>query len=147
MNPSPSLGRPNITIAVEWLKTPIQLSRIRKEIKKQEFYFLRTKTSFKLLNILCLWTVLHIYILWYEYYFSWYTLSVSKNNAYIVGLRGAIAFALSLHLEFDSPEKRYVIVTTTLIIVLFTILFLGGATMPIMKVCQRLLNKCHVWVC
>ncbi|OWF54577.1 sodium/hydrogen exchanger 8-like [Mizuhopecten yessoensis] len=48
------------------------------------------------------------------------------------GLRGAIAFALSLHLEF-SPEKRYVLVTSTLIIVLFTVMFLGGATMPMMK--------------
>ena len=56
------------------------------------------------------------------------------------GLRGAIAFALSLHLEFKSKdkskedEKRHVLVTTTLIIVLFTIMFLGGATMPMMKV-------------
>ncbi|XP_046338391.2 sodium/hydrogen exchanger 8-like [Haliotis rufescens] len=48
------------------------------------------------------------------------------------GLRGAIAFALSIHLEFED-EKRYVLVTTTLIIVLFTIMFLGGATMPLMK--------------
>ena len=58
----------------------------------------------------------------------------------ISGLRGAIAFALSLHLEFKSKdkskedEKRHVLVTTTLIIVLFTIMFLGGATMPMMKV-------------
>lgn len=61
---------------------------------------------------------------------------ITKKQQFIMwfsGLRGAIAFALSLHLEFDSPEKRYVIVTTTLIIVLFTILFLGGATMPMMK--------------
>ncbi|XP_060080280.1 sodium/hydrogen exchanger 8-like [Ylistrum balloti] len=48
------------------------------------------------------------------------------------GLRGAIAFALSLHLDF-SPEKRFVVVTATLIIVLFTVMFLGGATMPMMK--------------
>lgn len=48
------------------------------------------------------------------------------------GLRGAIAFALSLHMEF-SAEKRYILVTTTLIIVLFTIMCLGGATMPMMK--------------
>ena len=59
---------------------------------------------------------------------------------YFAGLRGAIAFALSLHLEFKSKdkskedEKRHVLVTTTLIIVLFTIMFLGGATMPMMKV-------------
>lgn len=48
------------------------------------------------------------------------------------GLRGAIAYALSLHLEFDR-EKRRVLVTTTLIIVLFTILVLGGSTMPLLK--------------
>ncbi|KAK7077214.1 Sodium/hydrogen exchanger 8 [Halocaridina rubra] len=48
------------------------------------------------------------------------------------GLRGAIAYALSLHLEF-SDEKRHVIVTTTLIIVLFTIFCLGGSTMPLIK--------------
>lgn len=48
------------------------------------------------------------------------------------GLRGAIAYALSLHLQF-SDETRHVIVTTTLIIVLFTTLVFGGSTMPIMK--------------
>ncbi|KAL5021976.1 hypothetical protein ScPMuIL_001131 [Solemya velum] len=48
------------------------------------------------------------------------------------GLRGAVSFALSLHLEIASA-KRSVVVTTTLILVLFTIMFLGGATMPLMK--------------
>lgn len=48
------------------------------------------------------------------------------------GLRGAIAYALALHLEF-SDEKRHVIVTTTLTIVLFTIFCLGGSTMPVIK--------------
>ncbi|KAG7171154.1 Sodium/hydrogen exchanger 8-like [Homarus americanus] len=48
------------------------------------------------------------------------------------GLRGAIAYALALHLEF-SDEKRHVIVTTTLTIVLFTIFCLGGSTMPLIK--------------
>ncbi|XP_014783781.1 sodium/hydrogen exchanger 8 [Octopus bimaculoides] len=60
---------------------------------------------------------------------------ITKSMQFIMwfsGLRGAIAFALCLHLEF-SPEKRYVLVTATLFMVLFTILFLGGATMPIMK--------------
>ena len=55
------------------------------------------------------------------------------------GLRGAIAYALSLHLQF-SDETRHVIVTTTLIIVLFTTLFFGGSTMPIMKV-----NMCKTY--
>lgn len=50
------------------------------------------------------------------------------------GLRGAIAFALSLHMDIGKEEKRQVLVTTTLIIILFTVLILGGSTMPIMKV-------------
>ncbi|KAK2156000.1 hypothetical protein LSH36_224g04013 [Paralvinella palmiformis] len=49
------------------------------------------------------------------------------------GLRGAIAFALSLHMEFD-VETRTVLLSTTLIIILFTLIFLGGSTMPLMKV-------------
>ena len=52
----------------------------------------------------------------------------------VIGLRGAIAFALSLHIEIEK-EKREVLVTATLIIVLFTLLFLGGGTMPLMTVC------------
>lgn len=49
------------------------------------------------------------------------------------GLRGAIGYALALHLEFEEEHKR-VVVTTTLIIVLFTIVVLGGFTMPVMKI-------------
>lgn len=52
---------------------------------------------------------------------------------YFIGLRGAIAYALSLHLEFEK-ETRQVIITTTLIIILFTTLVFGGLTMPIVKV-------------
>ncbi|XP_037085054.1 sodium/hydrogen exchanger 8-like [Pollicipes pollicipes] len=48
------------------------------------------------------------------------------------GLRGAIAYALCLHLEFGT-EKRHVLVTTTLIVVLSSILLLGGATQPLLK--------------
>lgn len=48
------------------------------------------------------------------------------------GLRGAIAYALSLHLEFEE-EVRKVLVTTTLIVVLFTTIVLGGGTMPLVK--------------
>nr|CAH7758299.1 unnamed protein product [Callosobruchus chinensis] len=51
------------------------------------------------------------------------------------GLRGAISYALSLHLNF-SDETRHVIITTTLIIVLVTTLFFGGSTMPLLKVSQ-----------
>ncbi|KAK7492261.1 hypothetical protein BaRGS_00016558 [Batillaria attramentaria] len=63
---------------------------------------------------------------------------ITRKNQFIMwfsGLRGAIAFALSLHLEL-SPEKRYVLVTATLIIVLFTLMFLGGSTMPLLKIMQ-----------
>lgn len=52
------------------------------------------------------------------------------------GLRGAISYALSLHLDFKSAETRHVIITTTLIIVLFTTLVFGGSTMPLLKVMQ-----------
>lgn len=49
------------------------------------------------------------------------------------GLRGAISYALSLHLELSNEETRRVMITTTLIIVLFTTLVLGGSTMPLLK--------------
>lgn len=48
------------------------------------------------------------------------------------GLRGTIAYALALHLDFEE-EKRRAIITTTLFIVLFTIIILGGSTMPVLK--------------
>ena len=60
---------------------------------------------------------------------------ITKRMQFIMwfsGLRGAIAFALSLNLQIDQ-EVRHVIVTSTLILVLFTTLVLGGATMPLMK--------------
>uniref|UniRef100_A0AAV2LXB3 Sodium/hydrogen exchanger n=1 Tax=Knipowitschia caucasica TaxID=637954 RepID=A0AAV2LXB3_KNICA len=50
------------------------------------------------------------------------------------GLRGAIPYALSLHLGLEPIEKRQLIGTTTIIIVLFTILLMGGGTMPLIRV-------------
>ena len=44
------------------------------------------------------------------------------------GLRGAIAYALSLHLELEE-DVRKVIVTTTLVVVLFTTICLGENTL------------------
>ncbi|XKL62960.1 hypothetical protein PGB90_005324 [Kerria lacca] len=64
---------------------------------------------------------------------------ITKRMMFIMwfsGLRGAISYALSLHLEF-SDETRHVIITTTLIIVLITTLVFGGSTMPLMKVLQQ----------
>ncbi len=52
------------------------------------------------------------------------------------GLRGAIAYALSLHLEFEE-ETRKVLVSTTLVVVLFTTIVLGGGTLPLMKYLER----------
>ncbi|EDL06510.1 solute carrier family 9 (sodium/hydrogen exchanger), member 8, isoform CRA_c [Mus musculus] len=49
------------------------------------------------------------------------------------GLRGAIPYALSLHLGLEPMEKRQLIGTTTIVIVLFTILLLGGSTMPLIR--------------
>ncbi|XP_784010.4 sodium/hydrogen exchanger 8 isoform X2 [Strongylocentrotus purpuratus] len=48
------------------------------------------------------------------------------------GLRGAIAYALSMHLEFGN-DTRHVLVTTTLVIVLFTVIGFGGSTLPLLK--------------
>lgn len=52
------------------------------------------------------------------------------------GLRGAVAYALAMHLNFGS-ETRHVIVTTTLLIVLLTIVVIGGSTMPMMRYLER----------
>ena len=49
------------------------------------------------------------------------------------GLRGAIPYALSLHLDLEPMEKRQLVGTTTISIVLFTILLLGGSTMPLIR--------------
>ncbi|CAB4001184.1 Sodium hydrogen exchanger 8 [Paramuricea clavata] len=56
------------------------------------------------------------------------------------GLRGAVAFSLSTQLQFGG-EQRSVLVTSTLVIVLFTILFLGGATLPLLKCLQAERNS------
>jgi solute carrier family 9 (sodium/hydrogen exchanger), member 8 len=60
---------------------------------------------------------------------------ITKKMQFIMwfsGLRGAIAFALSLNLNIES-EVHNVIVTSTLILVLFTTIVLGGSTMPLMN--------------
>jgi solute carrier family 9 (sodium/hydrogen exchanger), member 8 len=61
---------------------------------------------------------------------------ITKKMQFIMwfsGLRGAIAFALSLNLQV-SGDVRHIIVTSTLILVLFTTLILGGSTLPLVRV-------------
>nr|AKN21463.1 slc9a-5 [Schmidtea mediterranea] len=63
-------------------------------------------------------------------------IKITKKNQVVMwfsGLRGAIAFALVLHLEGISQETSQVLITTTLIVVLCSIIFLGGLTLPFMK--------------
>ena len=65
---------------------------------------------------------------------------ITKKMQFVMwfsGLRGAIAFALALNLDLPE-ETRHVIVTSTLILVLFTTLVLGGSTMPLMNVSPKL---------
>eukprot|EP00188_Purpureofilum_apyrenoidigerum_P002743 Plantae.Rhodophyta-Purpureofilum_apyrenoidigerum.ctg28036.p1 GENE.Plantae.Rhodophyta-Purpureofilum_apyrenoidigerum.ctg28036~~Plantae.Rhodophyta-Purpureofilum_apyrenoidigerum.ctg28036.p1 ORF type:complete len:583 (-),score=97.74 Plantae.Rhodophyta-Purpureofilum_apyrenoidigerum.ctg28036:63-1811(-) len=49
------------------------------------------------------------------------------------GLRGAIAFALSLNFPGGNELTRRVVISTTLAIVLFTVIVLGGGTLPILQ--------------
>ncbi|VDK69440.1 unnamed protein product [Onchocerca ochengi] len=48
-------------------------------------------------------------------------------------MRGAVAFALALHISIENEETKRVLLTTTLFIVLFTIIFLGGTTLPMLS--------------
>lgn len=52
----------------------------------------------------------------------------------LLGMRGAVAFALALHISIENEETKRVLLTTTLFIVLFTIIFLGGTTLPVLRV-------------
>uniref|UniRef100_A0AC35UDA3 Sodium/hydrogen exchanger n=1 Tax=Rhabditophanes sp. KR3021 TaxID=114890 RepID=A0AC35UDA3_9BILA len=61
---------------------------------------------------------------------------ISFKNQVIMwfsGMRGAVAFALALHMEIESSETKRVILTTTLCLLLFTIAFMGGSALPAMK--------------
>ena len=53
--------------------------------------------------------------------------------------RLAELICLCLHIDFQD-EKRYVLVSASLIIILFTLLFLGGGTMPLLKVSRAHLS-------
>uniref|UniRef100_A0A914VU83 Cation/H+ exchanger domain-containing protein n=1 Tax=Plectus sambesii TaxID=2011161 RepID=A0A914VU83_9BILA len=62
---------------------------------------------------------------------------ISRKNQFVMwfsGLRGAVAFALALHMDFGDAKTQRIMLATTLSIVLFTIVVLGGGTMPLLKV-------------
>ncbi|ETN85530.1 sodium/hydrogen exchanger 3 [Necator americanus] len=66
---------------------------------------------------------------------------ISTKNQIILwfsGMRGAVCFALVLYMEVEK-EKKSVILTTTLFLILFTILFLGGTVMPFIS----FINRCY----
>ncbi|VDL75133.1 unnamed protein product [Nippostrongylus brasiliensis] len=66
---------------------------------------------------------------------------ISMKNQIILwfsGMRGAVCFALVLYMEVEK-EKKSVILTTTLFLILFTTLFLGGTAMPFIT----FINKCY----
>uniref|UniRef100_A0A0K0DS88 Sodium/hydrogen exchanger n=1 Tax=Strongyloides stercoralis TaxID=6248 RepID=A0A0K0DS88_STRER len=48
-------------------------------------------------------------------------------------MRGAVAFALALHMDLESNETKRVILTNTLFLILFTITFLGGTALPMIN--------------
>jgi hypothetical protein len=65
----------------------------------------------------------------------------SGKSVFIIFYSGAISYALSVHVGQyygeDEAELKQTIVTTTLITVLFTIIVLGGLTMPVVKYLRR----------
>ncbi|KAK6023459.1 sodium/hydrogen exchanger 3 [Ostertagia ostertagi] len=66
---------------------------------------------------------------------------ISMKNQIVLwfsGMRGAVCFALVLYMEVEK-EKKSVILTTTLVLILFTTLFLGGTAMPFIS----FINKCY----
>ena len=71
------------------------------------------------------------FVMW----FRW-ALMLLRTYYYVIifsGLRGAIAYAVSLHLDIADQDQRRAIITTSLCVVLFTILVLGGSTYPLVK--------------
>lgn len=68
-----------------------------------------------------------------------YQREVPSNSSFVfAGMRGAVCFALVLYMEVEK-EKKSVILTTTLFLILFTTLFLGGTVMPFVS----FINKCY----
>ncbi|KAL3075778.1 hypothetical protein niasHS_012608 [Heterodera schachtii] len=62
---------------------------------------------------------------------------ISMKNQIIIwfsGMRGAVALALALHMDWGTDENKGVILTSTLFIILFTIIFMGGSALPLIKI-------------
>lgn len=53
-------------------------------------------------------------------------------------MRGAVAFALALHMDVQNIENKQMMLTSTLFVVLFTIIFMGGTALPLIKVLDGL---------
>jgi solute carrier family 9 (sodium/hydrogen exchanger), member 8 len=69
---------------------------------------------------------------------KWRDHKISSKNQLIMwfsGLRGAVAFALSLNFPSinGSDETRRMVISTTLAVVLFTVIVLGGGIMPLLR--------------
>ncbi|KAI6182152.1 Sodium/hydrogen exchanger [Aphelenchoides bicaudatus] len=62
---------------------------------------------------------------------------ISAKNQFIMwfsGMRGAVAFALALHINIGNVVNRRILLTSTLFVVLFTIVFMGGTVLPLIKI-------------
>uniref|UniRef100_A0A8R1HWD3 Sodium/hydrogen exchanger n=2 Tax=Caenorhabditis japonica TaxID=281687 RepID=A0A8R1HWD3_CAEJA len=66
---------------------------------------------------------------------------ISMKNQIIMwfsGMRGAVCFALVLYMDLDK-EKKSVLLTTVLFLILFTTIFLGGSALPFIS----FINRCY----
>ncbi|CAI5438087.1 unnamed protein product [Caenorhabditis angaria] len=66
---------------------------------------------------------------------------ISMKNQIIMwfsGMRGAVCFALVLYMDVNK-EKKSVLLTTTLFLILFTTIFMGGSALPFIS----FINKCY----
>uniref|UniRef100_A0A7E4V7J0 Sodium/hydrogen exchanger n=1 Tax=Panagrellus redivivus TaxID=6233 RepID=A0A7E4V7J0_PANRE len=62
---------------------------------------------------------------------------ISMKNQVIMwfsGMRGAVCLALVLYMDLENEQTKQILLTTTLFILLFTIVFLGGSTLPLIKI-------------
>jgi sodium/hydrogen exchanger 8 len=62
---------------------------------------------------------------------------ISLKNQLIMwfsGMRGAVALVLVLHMQLENQETKQILLTTTLFILLFTIVFMGGSTLPLLRI-------------